>query len=84
MDYITVAHYCYRGVLVEAELRLKALPRHRPDGVTLATLPCRGASNPLAVIVVIGLSRRDPRGGRPVITQSAIESARDLTVVTHS
>jgi len=73
MDYITVAHYCHRGVLVEAELRLQALPRHRPDGVTLATLPCRGASNPLAVSVVIGLSRC--LAGDPWFDRSALIAA---------
>ena len=78
MGYVTVAHYCYRGVLVEAELRLKALPRPRPDGVTLATRAA--ASNPLAAILVIWLDRRRLAGD----PSSLSPSARDLTVITHS
>lgn len=77
MDYVTVAHYCYRGVLVEAELRLKALPRPRPDGVTLATRAA--ASNPLAAIGH-WLDRRRLAGD----PASLSPSARDLTVITHS
>ena len=58
MGYVTVAHYCYRGVLVEAELRLKALPRPRPDGVTLATRAaaagCSGTAVGVDVLPSVG------------------------------